>query len=257
MLLINRYYGKEGAVLTGCDVVTISPFPPRRSASISLKPAKNLPCRLRVQTHVAVRGYSSHLHVLEQEVAIPRFSRFCSVPESKEIKLPESKVVFAVNESVTRFYDWIAAAFVVPPRGSGGIKINSANDKIKANFVSVCPSAADYKQSESISSTLAAFQSLYIFASQEQGDKFGSQSLSSGFYLKVEICCDSMELAGEIVQDICKFFAIEELESEAQFASEMKEFEDVLARVADLNSDRLRLTADMAEDSQRVKVNFL
>ena len=37
---------------------------------------------------------------------------------------------------------------------------------------------------------------------------------------------------------------------------EMEKFERVLAHVADLNSDRLKLTANMAEDSQRVKVYF-
>jgi hypothetical protein len=35
----------------------------------------------------------------------------------------------------------------------------------------------------------------------------------------------------------------------------MEKFEIVLGHVADLNADRLKLTANMAEDSQRVKVN--
>ena len=36
----------------------------------------------------------------------------------------------------------------------------------------------------------------------------------------------------------------------------MEKFETVLSHVADLNADRLKLTANMAEDSQRVKVDF-
>ena len=37
----------------------------------------------------------------------------------------------------------------------------------------------------------------------------------------------------------------------------MEKFEIVLGHVADLNADRLKLTANMAEDSQRVKVNYI
>jgi hypothetical protein len=71
--------------------------------------------------------------------------------------------------------------------------------------------------------------------------------------LQVQICCNSMELAGDIIQDLGKFLKIPELEAEANFPEEMIYFEDVLARVSDYNAARVRLTADMAEDSQRVK----
>ena len=90
-------------------------------------------------------------------------------------------------------------------------------------------------------------QNLFIYASEVSGDGRLSGNIM------VEICCDSMELAADMVQDICKYFGIGELDSEASFPREMKVFEDVLQRVADLNSDRVRLNADMAEDSQRVK----
>ena len=75
-----------------------------------------------------------------------------------------------------------------------------------------------------------------------------------GDSINVQIRCDSMELTAEIVQDMAKFFKITELESQVNFPKEMTEFEEVLKQVAEFNALRVRMTADMADDSQRVKV---
>jgi hypothetical protein len=45
--------------------------------------------------------------------------------------------------------------------------------------------------------------------------------------LQVRLCCDSMELAADIVQDLARHFKVDELESEADFPEEFKEFEEV------------------------------
>ena len=63
-----------------------------------------------------------------------------------------------------------------------------------------------------------------------------------------------MELAGELVQDLCRYFKLDELESTAHFPGDMESFRNVLTLVADYNAQRLKLTADMADTSQRVKV---
>ncbi len=70
---------------------------------------------------------------------------------------------------------------------------------------------------------------------------------------KVRLQCDSMELASELTQDLLKFLGVAELESEADFPSELQQFEEVLRVVADCNDARIRLAADMADDSQRIK----
>ena len=74
--------------------------------------------------------------------------------------------------------------------------------------------------------------------------------------INVQVRCDNMELAGDVVQDIAKFFKITELESAVNFPQELEAFEEVLKRVAEYNSLRVRMSADMADDSQRVKVVF-
>ena len=76
-------------------------------------------------------------------------------------------------------------------------------------------------------------------------------------HLRVRISCQSMDLAAELVQDIAKYFQLEELESEADFPAELQAFEEVVRRVADCNAARVSLAADMADDSQRIKVSRL
>jgi hypothetical protein len=79
----------------------------------------------------------------------------------------------------------------------------------------------------------------------------------NGDSIDVQIRCDSMELTAEVVQDIARFFKITELESSVNFPKEMEAFEDVLKQVAEFNALRIRMSADMADDSQRVKVRHL
>ncbi|CAM9237290.1 unnamed protein product [Ectocarpus sp. 6 AP-2014] len=71
--------------------------------------------------------------------------------------------------------------------------------------------------------------------------------------VEVRIRCDSMELAGEVVQDLGRFLEVTELESTAHFPDEMEVLRDVMEGVVDYNSLRQQLTADMADSSQRVK----
>jgi len=46
-------------------------------------------------------------------------------------------------------------------------------------------------------------------------------------HLKVRISCQSMDLAAELVQDLARYFQLEELESEADFPAELQAFEEV------------------------------
>lgn len=55
------------------------------------------------------------------------------------------------------------------------------------------------------------------------------QNVSEGgqSYLRVRLQCNSMDLAAELVQDLGKYFKLDELESEADFPAEFREFEEV------------------------------
>jgi hypothetical protein len=97
----------------------------------------------------------------------------------------------------------------------------------------------------------AALPADVLVISCESVSEFGQS------HLRVRIQCDSMDLAGELLQDMVKYFKIDELESVADFPQEYQKFEEVLKRVADCNAARMSLAADMADDSQRIKVSSL
>eukprot|EP01105_Mastigella_eilhardi_P024274 TRINITY_DN6306_c0_g1_i1.p1 TRINITY_DN6306_c0_g1~~TRINITY_DN6306_c0_g1_i1.p1 ORF type:complete len:707 (+),score=207.40 TRINITY_DN6306_c0_g1_i1:35-2122(+) len=69
----------------------------------------------------------------------------------------------------------------------------------------------------------------------------------------VTIKTDDMSLAGEIVQDLCEFLKVTSLESTATFPDEMEKLREVLLKVEEYNSTRIRLTAEMADSSNLIK----
>jgi Bardet-Biedl syndrome 2 protein len=87
-------------------------------------------------------------------------------------------------------------------------------------------------------------RSLHITATKSDGDENT---------LNVTIRCDSMDLAGDIFQDITNYFKLNESESQIDFPDEFAEFANVTKRIIECNSARSKLTADMADETQRIK----
>eukprot|EP00667_Euglena_gracilis_P030012 EG_transcript_40770 len=73
---------------------------------------------------------------------------------------------------------------------------------------------------------------------------------------QVTIRINSMEVAGEIIQDLCSFLTVQELESMADFPQEFEEFKKVLMKVDEYNAVRLKLTAEMADSSHSATCNL-
>ena len=67
------------------------------------------------------------------------------------------------------------------------------------------------------------------------------------------IRADSMEAAGDFVQEMCAKLDIDELESVVDFPDDVEAFGEVLDRVDDRNAARSRLVADVADVSSAVK----
>jgi lactate dehydrogenase-like 2-hydroxyacid dehydrogenase len=73
-------------------------------------------------------------------------------------------------------------------------------------------------------------------------------------WTRVSVHSDNMELVADVVQDLAKYFKWTELESQADFPAEFEVFQQVVSSVAECNAARMNLTADMADDAQRIKV---
>ena len=69
----------------------------------------------------------------------------------------------------------------------------------------------------------------------------------------MQVLTEDMDLAGEVLQDLCTFLQINELESVAEFPTEMEAFRAVLVRVDDYNAARVKMSAEMADSSNLAK----
>jgi hypothetical protein len=140
----------EGNILDGSEVLAITPLSQGRIATFPLRPLKNQPCLLRIQTHLASRLLSTQLHVFESEIKIPRFSGYKVVDDNHSGVEPNSQVTIRINESVSRLAGWITSGFLLP------YPIQPQGDKMKICFISVCR-----KKSNSMNGTYVAIYNLF------------------------------------------------------------------------------------------------
>lgn len=76
---------------------------------------------------------------------------------------------------------------------------------------------------------------------------------SSPTCLQVCFCCDSVQLAARLVQDMAQVFGISALTCEADFPKDLETLRQLLAQVADYNANRVKLSTDMADMCNMVK----
>ena len=236
---------EQGNILDKAEVLAVSPVGLSKTAAVHLQPSKVQVGTVRVQVHISTRSFVQQLHVLQVDIEIPRFAGFKQVDDSKGRPKPTGRVVFKLRGvSTTHLGDGIRANFLLP------VPIQSNEEKLKALFCSVLPARGADTATEGSGDGAAAADArrfggigspMYILCKVEDGS------------LVVSVHCDSMDIAGDIMQDIVRHFKLVELNCESMFPMEMERFGRVLEMVAEYNAGRIRLAADMADDLQRVK----
>eukprot|EP01006_Ploeotia_vitrea_P021632 TRINITY_DN54054_c0_g1_i1.p1 TRINITY_DN54054_c0_g1~~TRINITY_DN54054_c0_g1_i1.p1 ORF type:complete len:720 (-),score=84.74 TRINITY_DN54054_c0_g1_i1:1591-3750(-) len=186
---------------------------PNDTIVATFAPEKDVATELHIQALVGFK-MAPYYHVFELDYKLPKFSMYVPVKDFQ--KEPASSVVFRVTERVNRVVMWLNNSFNVSH------KVDRANS-LDARFVSLRNGLL-----------------LSVHMTPENGGQ-------------ITIRVDSMEVAGEIIQDLCSHLTITELESHADFPTEFEEFKKVLMKVDDFNAIRLKLTAEMADSSQLVK----
>ena len=73
------------------------------------------------------------------------------------------------------------------------------------------------------------------------------------FESTLNIFTETIELSGEIIQDLATFFGIIELNSRANYPKDLQRIKELLEKIEDFNSVRTQLTVNMAENCQNVK----
>uniref|UniRef100_A0A7S0L2Q7 Bardet-Biedl syndrome 2 protein homolog n=1 Tax=Coccolithus braarudii TaxID=221442 RepID=A0A7S0L2Q7_9EUKA len=193
---------------------------------LPLRPVKDVQADLNIKTLVGGRNAET-CHVFEMVHRLPKFGMYMPV-ESRAAKAAVAGVSFQVKERSKRVKTWLADTFYLGS-SDGLASVGSASnhglkeDDLEQGFVS-----------------LRDGQPLWIRMTSEVG-------------CTVQIHTEDMELAGEVLQDLCSSLGITELESVAEFPLEMEKFREVLLKVDEYNAARLRLTAEMADSSNQAK----
>uniref|UniRef100_A0A8V0ZUG8 Bardet-Biedl syndrome 2 n=1 Tax=Gallus gallus TaxID=9031 RepID=A0A8V0ZUG8_CHICK len=181
---------------------------------VPLTPPKDVPVDLHIKAFVGYRN-STQFYVFELTRQLPRFSMYAlSSPDSATE--PLSFVSCATNERPQRIVMWLNQSFLLPE---------------DAEFQS------------------APFQ--VCFTSLRNAGQLLIKIKPGG---EISISTDDIDLAGDIIQSMASFLAIEDLQVEADFPAYFEELRKVLVKVDEHHSVNQRLTADMADHSNLIRV---
>uniref|UniRef100_A0A5F8G2J0 Bardet-Biedl syndrome 2 n=1 Tax=Monodelphis domestica TaxID=13616 RepID=A0A5F8G2J0_MONDO len=180
---------------------------------IPIAPPKDVPVDLHMKTFVGYRN-STQFHVFELTRQLPRFAMY-ALSNPDPAKEPLSFVNFTVNERVQRVVMWLNQNFLLPE-----------DSEIQNAPFQVC------------------------FTSLRNAGHLFIKIKPSG---EITVSTDDIDLAGDIIQSMASFFAIEDLQVEADFPVYFEELRKVLIKVDEYHSVHQKLSADMADHSNLIR----
>ncbi|GLD94916.1 hypothetical protein PINS_up003541 [Pythium insidiosum] len=203
----------DAGIFDGESLVT-RPTNPTSVVTIPLQLQKHSPAKLELKVLVGTRGNNTTFHVFETTYALPKFAMFHQMSAAAK---PEAQghLRFRTPVKPPLMYAWLEQAFslTLPPPPESSAQIE---------LYFRC-----YRDSTPLSICVTTSETT--------------------------IRTDDMALAGELVQDMCAHLEWRELESTAEFPRQMEDFKQLLVRVDECNAIRLKLTGEMADDSNQVK----
>ncbi|KAM8799385.1 BBSome complex member BBS2 [Eudromia elegans] len=180
---------------------------------VPLTPPKDVPVDLHIKAFVGYRN-STQFHVFELTRQLPRFSMYAlSSPDSATE--PLSYVNCTMNERAQRIVMWLNQSFLLPE-----------DAELQSAPFQVC------------------------FTSLRNAGQLCIKIKPGG---EISISTDDIDLAGDIIQSMASFLAIEDLQVEADFPAYFEELRKVLVKVDERHAVNQRLTADMAEHSNLIR----
>ena len=159
-------------------------------------------------------GASTAFQAYEFKFKVPKFAMY--VPVKSFQREPDGYVTARINERLNRVQMWLTSSFNVAAKSDG---------------------RADFEQK---------------FVSLRDGSHLSINVVTTNG-VEVTVRGDNMDICGDIIQDLCSYLNISELSTTAEFPAEFANFKEVLVRVEEYNSVRMKLTADMADSTQLVK----
>lgn len=205
------------------EACMLHPIPPSNNVIVQISPAKDVQTMMSIRAMAGLSSNSVQYHVFEVNHVMPKFAMYHSIETSQVPKKPEGYCTFLLPERPVHIWNWLQRSFI-------------AMEEQMQN-----PRGADPKLVLDVSFiSLRTGEPLCISMTSEQGGT-------------VTIRTDDIEVAGEMVQDLCAFLQVNEMESTANFPEEMEKFQSVIKKVDEYNAVRLKLTAEMADSANLVK----
>lgn len=208
------------------EACMLHPMPPSNNVIVQIAPAKDVQTTMYIKAMAGHSSNSVQYHVFELNYVMPKFSMYHrhgsdASDQRDPPEAPQGHVKFVLPERPNRIWSWLQRSFInidenMPPAPGG-------NTLIDMNFISL-------RTGEPLR---------FVMSSENSGT--------------ITVYTDDMEVAGELVQDLCAHLQVTELESVATFPEEMEKFKGILSRVDEYNAVRLKLTAEMADSANLVK----
>ncbi|XP_029687950.1 BBSome complex member BBS2 [Takifugu rubripes] len=148
--------------------------------------------------------------------------------------------VFEITRQLPRFsmYDFTAEATAAPPSGWVTFSINDRPQRV------VMWLNQNFLLPEGVDSTEVTFSSL-------RGRGLLSISMASSG--QVTLRTDDIDLAGDLVQSLASFLAVDDLSAEADFPGYFEELRTTLVEVDEFHSVHQKLNAAMADHSNHIR----
>ncbi|XP_058010818.1 Bardet-Biedl syndrome 2 protein isoform X2 [Ahaetulla prasina] len=193
----------------------IHPTPQNLSSNIKipLSPPKDVPVELNIKALVGYKK-STQFHVFELSRQLPRFSMYLLCSPDSATR-PLSFVKFTLGEKVQMGIMWIKQHFLLP------VDVEMQNESLE-----VC------------------------FTSLRDTGQLCIRMNSSG---EISINTDNIDLAGDIIQSMASFWAIEDLQVEADFPMYFDEVHKAFVGVDSSHTVCQKLTANMADSSNSIR----
>ncbi|CAF3181696.1 unnamed protein product [Rotaria socialis] len=185
----------------------------KESIAVPIIPARDTPVDLHIQVFVGFKS-STLFHVFELTRPLPMFSMYMMIENAPDQE-PKGFVTFYLNERIPRALAWINHNFL-----------------LAQEYAPTAPS-------------------LYVtFLAIRNDTRLIIKMQNNG---QITIQTDDMELAGNVIQSMCKFLNIDDLQTTGDFPHELEILQKLFSEIEEYQIARQRISSDMAEHSNIIR----
>ncbi|PRP83109.1 Bardet-Biedl syndrome 2 protein [Planoprotostelium fungivorum] len=195
------------------EAIMIHPKTPTEYVEVVINPKRNASAQLFIKTIVGTKYSVDHFHVFEEAMSFPRFALYAPVTTVANYEIIEP------------------SGYVVCHIAD---RVNRILLWVNENFL------INHPLDETLNETFLNFKTGVILTMKMKDGEFTLRT-------------DDIEVAGEMIQDLCEFLQLSELESQIHFPKELVRLQESVNRVTEFDATRTKLTVAMADSANLIK----